>query len=454
MGDKVCYMTLNSSEAVGLSLREALALPRVARQSPYLMTSGASLDRTVRWVHIVDQERPARFLQGRELVLSTLPHMFEGRPDLEEVLRTYLDELDLMGASALAVEVPDNRPNLLHALNALATERNSHPSSAELVPLFIFPHVVKFIDITEAVHRKLVTLQTDGRRATAPAWDPVVIATTNLLRDLAAPGGLPDEEVQERAVALGASREVAYFFLSVHLMGTDSDVSENHLAILASTIRETAAKNRVPALVGATGQRALGILLPAQQRAQHPRVPQTAVWLCTKLRDSVAQLRYRSPVPQYVIGSSEQLAPLTRIWPAVQEATAIAHSAALVTRAAAEQPSGQKSTPHAGYWTADDLNLNGVLVHLKDTSRTEWFLRRYLDPLKEAEVPDARGVVRAAIHAGGNKAQMARSLGVSRPTLYSRIEHLERALQVPLEGESLALLYVALQLEPLTRPPL
>ncbi len=439
-----------SREGVGLSLQEALSLPAVARQNPELLTPSSGLDRTVRWVHIIGQDRPAHLLQGGELVLSTLPRMTEDRPDLAHVLGGYLADLDSVGVSALAVEVLENRPKLRRALDTVAAEREALSCAAELTPILLFSRVARFIDITQALHHELVAQQLVNHRSAAPAWDPIISATTNLLNDLAAPGSLPAAEAQERASALGMPRNAAYFPLSALLPGSPDESTEHQLSDLASAVRETAAQLRIPALVGVAGQQQLAVLLPAQERSTDlpgPAMAQTARRLCRGLETTAERRRTQQPLPRHLLASSERLLPLLDIWSGINEAAAIARSAELVTQTEADQDPAPR--PH--YWTADHLGVDGLLAHLAKDPQTAWFLRRYLDPLDTSEVPEAKEVIRAALNAGGNKAQMARDLQLSRPTLYARIDRLERALGIPLKGESLALLYMALRLEALSR---
>ena len=76
-------------------------------------------------------------------------------------------------------------------------------------------------------------------------------------------------------------------------------------------------------------------------------------------------------------------------------------------------------------------------------------MEHQLAPFRGEEGERMREVVLALVRTGGNKAELARELSISRPTLYARIERIERAVGAPLAGETLSALHVALLLDEL-----
>lgn len=423
-------------------------------------------------------------LQGGELVLSTLPRLDERRENLTELLRVYLGELDAVEAAALAVEVLPDRPRLLAALHTITAERERerHDAASRSMPVLLFERVVRFVEITEAVHRELVSRQLGHSRPDTLQQDPLLSATTNLLDDLAAPGGLPESETAARAMALGMPAESlpgrpspAPTFTALLVRGettAGAGPEPGPLGTLASLIRETAAKLRIPVLVGSRSGAALSVLVANADPAR----------LCLAVRDEAARRRSRELVPRYIIAAGQlegrDHVTLRESPRALSHAEEVSASASLVLERSSALPLGSGATgmvgasgsagavggaaaggvvPDAvrerGFWTAKDLGLKGLLVHLTSSPQSQaavgWFLDHHLAPLSGPNSTEMRELVRATARSGGNKAALARDLGISRPTLYARLDRLERALGAPPEGEALTLLQTALVLEEL-----
>lgn len=441
-----------------LSVREALELPAVAHGLPRLLTPSAGLDGGIRWAHIIGQDHPGNMLQGGELVLSTLPKLTEGREDLLEALRGYLADLDEVGAAALAVEILPDRPRLLEALHRVSGEREGAPDAAARFPLLLFSRVVRFVDITESVHRELVARQL-GMRSDGTVWDPLVSATTNLLDDLAAPGGLPETETAARAAALGMPAEalngepafLPLVFRAEPAPGGLSSGAARQLPALSSLIRETAARLRLPALVGSRSEAELSVLIAHGDPAR----------LCREIGRETSRRRAQEPLPRFTVGMGGAAGGgrirLAESPGALEGAADVAASAALLAHRSAGPQEVPETVRQQGFWRAADLGLRGLLVHLTaedrsrpgGRSRVDWFLEHQLAPFRGEEGQRMRDVVLALVRTGGNKAELARELSISRPTLYARIERIERAVGAPLAGETLSALHVALLLDEL-----
>lgn len=422
-----------------LTLDEALRLEPISTGSPVLLTPSARVDRSIRWVHIIGQELPGNMLQGGELVLSTLPRMREDRTDLVAALHGYLTDLDGVGAAALAIEVLQDRPRLRSALNQVAAEREA-VGDPEMTPLLLFGRIVRFVEITEALHRQLVSRQLGLTDAPTSGWDPIVSATTNLFDDLASPGGLPQEEVFDRAKALGmpAGARFTPMVFRIHGPHGPRDTADGHAPFLAALIRSCASSLRFPALVGSGGAGEIWVLLAHGD-------PQK---LCTGLRQEVVRRRNQEIIPRYTIALGNGPIALPE---APQTLATTARLAASAAELMQHLPLGSipEKVSQAGFWTAGDLGLNGLLVHLADNPHATWFLDHHLAPFRGAEGEQMRQLVLASLASGSNKAELSRILGISRPTLYARISRLERTLGRPLDGEILTTLHTALLLEDL-----
>lgn len=102
------------------------------------------------------------------------------------------------------------------------------------------------------------------------------------------------------------------------------------------------------------------------------------------------------------------------------------------------------------FYRATDVRLRGLLALLRNDPRVQQFVESELEALLQAEAQGRGGhleLLGRYLEAGGNKAAMARSGYLSRPTLYARLARLEELLGVDLDdAESRTSLHVALLL--------
>lgn len=103
--------------------------------------------------------------------------------------------------------------------------------------------------------------------------------------------------------------------------------------------------------------------------------------------------------------------------------------------------------PEKSYFELPDIRLRGLLHLLRDDSRLQSFVERELGVLLEHD--DAGGgdqleILTAFLDAGRNKSVAAARIGVSRPTLYARIEAIAKLLDADLDDvETCLSLHVA-----------
>ncbi|WP_223881413.1 helix-turn-helix domain-containing protein [Nesterenkonia ebinurensis] len=95
---------------------------------------------------------------------------------------------------------------------------------------------------------------------------------------------------------------------------------------------------------------------------------------------------------------------------------------------------------------AEDLGTEAVIAHLTTNPDLDWFREKYSYGLTGVHAQDLRELVYAAARTGNNKADLARELGLSRTTLYTRIRKLERITGGTFAGEHLQKLHFALLL--------
>jgi purine catabolism regulator len=166
------------------TVSEVLALDPVRSGAPRVLAGADRLDAPVRWVHVIELAQAAHLLRGGELVLSTgiaLPEDTAG-------LQRYVAELAAVGVSALAVELGSRYARSLpSALVSAATEHQ--------LPLIVLERETQFIEITEAVHARIIDAQLTELRSAERLHQ--------VFTELAVSGAPADEVVSQAAALAG-----------------------------------------------------------------------------------------------------------------------------------------------------------------------------------------------------------------------------------------------------------
>jgi purine catabolism regulator len=128
---------------MALTVGEVVGLP-VLRQGAPQVLSGRRWQEPIRWVHVSDVADLSTLLQGGELVLTT------GAP-LASAPEHYLQDLADAGALGVVVELG----------TAVSTVPESVTHLAERLDLALVAlhRQIKFVDVTEVVHRRIVAAQ-------------------------------------------------------------------------------------------------------------------------------------------------------------------------------------------------------------------------------------------------------------------------------------------------------
>ncbi len=129
------------------SVRSILGLPVLREAAPQILGGEEALDNPVRWVHVSEVLDISGLLSGGELVLTTGLEL-EKTPGRTE---SFLRSLEGAGASGLIVEVIGNRTRSMDALRAAAL--------GATLPVIAVERRVRFVQITEIVHRSIVAEQ-------------------------------------------------------------------------------------------------------------------------------------------------------------------------------------------------------------------------------------------------------------------------------------------------------
>ncbi|WP_440712746.1 PucR family transcriptional regulator [Gordonia sp. FQ] len=135
-----------------MTVAEIVGLDVVQRADPEVL-GGAGLDRSVRWLHVSDVADLSSLLEGGELVLTT-------GDALRRSPETYLSVLTAAGAVGVLAEVLDAGPDV--------TARIAAAAAAVGTPVILLRRFIRFVEVTETVHRALVAEHYDeiefGRR--------------------------------------------------------------------------------------------------------------------------------------------------------------------------------------------------------------------------------------------------------------------------------------------------
>ena len=166
------------------SLGEVLAMDVCRRGRPVVVAGADRLEVPVRWVHAIELTDVARLLRGGELVLSTGIAL----PDDERLLAAYITELAEVGVAGLAVELGRRYAGSLPtALVAGARQAG--------LPLIAFEREVAFIEITEAVHARIIDAQLDELRVSERLHE--------MFTELSVAGASSEEIVRQAATLAG-----------------------------------------------------------------------------------------------------------------------------------------------------------------------------------------------------------------------------------------------------------
>jgi purine catabolism regulator len=174
---------------VPLTLNDVLSLAAVQAGQPVVVAAADRLDVPVRWVHGSELTDVGRLLRGGELVLSTgiaLPSAAAG-------LAEYVASLAGAGVAGIAIELGQRYLGSLPAALVAAAEGRG-------VPLIAFEREVAFVEITEAVHARIIDAQLAELRSAQRVHE--------VFTGLSVEGAPPDAIV--RAAAELAGRPVTF----------------------------------------------------------------------------------------------------------------------------------------------------------------------------------------------------------------------------------------------------
>lgn len=132
---------------MGLTVADVLDLPATRAGLPEVLAGAGRLDRNVRWVHVSDIPNVSEVLAGHELVLTTGQAMAASARSAVALV----EQLAEASAAGLVVELGASYPRVQPEAVARAEDLG--------LPLVCLHAQVRFVDVTEAAHRRLVAAQ-------------------------------------------------------------------------------------------------------------------------------------------------------------------------------------------------------------------------------------------------------------------------------------------------------
>ncbi|MEJ1089878.1 PucR family transcriptional regulator ligand-binding domain-containing protein [Microbacterium sp. Mu-80] len=172
-------------DAVALpTVRDALEGEALRRGEPEVLVGDAALDAPVRWVHVSDSDQVAGLLDGGELLLTTAA----GWSGSDPALRTIANSLADVGVAGVIIELGARFRVVPPALIAACRVRG--------LALVALERTVKFVAVTEAVHRRIIAGQLEALQQRQRLHE--------LFTELSLRGAPADTVVHETARVLGA----------------------------------------------------------------------------------------------------------------------------------------------------------------------------------------------------------------------------------------------------------
>ena len=267
-------------------------------------------------------------------------------------------------------------------------------------------------------------------------------AHRTLLSDIVTGSYSSTAEVLLRAEALGVSMSDRILRVAVARVVLDEEHSDSveveasmrgYAEDFASAVRE----NGVPALVGSVGPNQIGAILSL------PKGTDTSLALEGVARSLHREASRQSGSGEVVVGAGSEVDAVRMLRQSLQEAVQVADAAVGLNRGKL-------------YYEALDIDTAGLLYLLREDARLQAFVERQLSPLLVED--DAHGTellvtLRTYLQSGANKSQAAGELGISRPTLYHRLERIQSLTRGGLDSPDRRLsLHVALLALDAVRP--
>ncbi len=252
-----------------------------------------------------------------------------------------------------------------------------------------------------------------------------------------------DEDVTARALALGLRRAHVFHPLVIRILERDASPDPvvvqrqgaTYLDAVFASIRATG--HSCISAIRQQGEVSLLVAFRTDRGSEHNRLAEAA----TAVKQALVRL---DGVVGCVVGVGDADA---RVIDAIRNLEAARHVAGVAEA---------MSEPRRAFYTATDIRLRGLVALLRDDPRVQAFAENELRRLfvdTAPRNPQHLDILSAYLSGGGNKAEVAKRLHMSRPALYKRLDDIEEILGVDLsDPESALSLHVAVLVHESQRP--
>lgn len=206
----------------GIDVAGVLALPELGAGDPELVAGRGGTAREVRWAHVVAGADALELLDGGELILTTGAGWSTDSADLEELACELVDSRP----AAVVLELGEKFPSAPAPLVSACDEHG--------IPLVVLHRRVRFVQITQRIHQRVLAVQTEALAARAEVHamltelglnrSPVDYVVERLAETLGAPVVLEDSA--HRVVAWSGSDSEAVLGEWVRARGRDFSLPE------------------------------------------------------------------------------------------------------------------------------------------------------------------------------------------------------------------------------------
>jgi PucR family transcriptional regulator, purine catabolism regulatory protein len=267
-------------------------------------------------------------------------------------------------------------------------------------------------------------------------------AQAGLLNALRQPRGLGEDEAQARAAVLGLKRSPYYLPIVFRSGGaayaSTAEASGEGLDPLLGQQEERALLEQLARVLKSVSGSALTASIRSGSIGMILAIPAKQLEDPTLHRLADALQGSDTPHTLWSIGVGHLRGSLLEAAAGIDEASHVAETAATLR------------SDRKPFYRATDVRLRGLLALLRKDPRVQQFAESELEGVLQTDAREGGGhleLLGKYLESGGNKAALARTGYLSRPTLYARLARLEELLGVNLdEAESRTSLHVALLL--------
>lgn len=264
------------------------------------------------------------------------------------------------------------------------------------------------------------------RMATQNERDLLQHATDALVHELMGSSDMSEEEAHVRARSLGLGRARTYVPIAVRISAPEVVEEEG---VTSLQLREQVVRTELVAAAkhaGATviaGGRRSGMIVGIVG-CSGKRVEDTLAALFGRLSEESGE--------RHSVGAGGEADTLLGAGRALEHAVQVADIVA--TMSVRDRP----------FYRFADVRLRGLVSALREDARLRAFAESELGALTAEDAQEDLEFLELFLREGGNKSAIAHALGLSRPSVYSRVKRVEAALGVSLEdAESRTSLHTA-----------